>query len=259
MPELVDSHCHLDEPVFDADREQVLARARAAGVKEIIVPGYQERYWPRLRKVTAAYEGLYPAYGLHPWYLDERVSDELASLRLWLQREPCVAVGECGLDFYVKKVPSELQIESFVAQLKLAREFDLPVIVHARKSLDIVIKYLRRQPGLRGVVHAFSGSLQQAEHLFGLGFRLGLGGTLTFLRAKRLRQVAAAMPLEALLLETDAPFQPGNAHRGERNEPAYIKEVSIALAEIRGESAEDIGCAAASNARKLFGLSSAPE
>lgn len=249
----------MDDAAFDADRDAVLARAAAAGVEAIVLPGVSAAYWPRLRAVAAAGEGLFAAYGLHPMFLPEHRPEHLAELADWLARERAVAVGECGLDFYVEGLDRAAQLEYFVAQLRLAREFDLPVIVHARRALDEVLKHLRRFPGLRGVVHSFAGSLQQAERLFALGFRIGLGGPLTYPRAQRLRAVAARLPLEAILLETDAPDQPGLARRGRRNEPACIVEVLEALAELRGETPEAIGRASSGNARTLFGLPSPPE
>lgn len=251
---LVDSHCHLDDAAFDADRGAVLERAAAAGVRAIVLPAVGARYWPRLREVAAADKGLHAAYGLHPMLLAEHRREHLAELEQWLERERPVAVGECGLDFYVDGLDRNAQLEYFVAQLRLARDFELPVILHARRAVDDVLKYLRRYPGLRGVVHSFSGSLQQAQRLFELGFRIGLGGPLTYPRAQRLRSVAAQMPVEAIVLETDAPDQPGLARRGRRNEPAFIVEVLETLAELRGGTPAELGRATADNACALFGL-----
>lgn len=252
---LIDSHCHLDDPAFDTDRPAVLARAAAVGVRALVLPAVSARHWPRLRAVAASGEGLYAAYGLHPMLLAEHRPEQIRELAEWLERERPVAVGECGLDFYVEGLDRETQIDYFDAQLRLARDFDLPVILHARRAIDVVLKYLRRYPGLRGVVHSFAGSLQQAEQLFARGFRIGLGGPLTYPRAQRLRGVAAALALEAIMLETDAPDQPGLARRGQRNEPACIVEVLETLAELRGETPGAVARATTQNARELFGLS----
>ncbi len=252
---LIDSHCHLDDAAFDADRQAVLERAGAVGVRAIVLPAVSARHWPRLRTVAAAREDLYATYGLHPMLLPEHRPEHLVELAQWLERERPVAVGECGLDFYVEGLDRSAQIEYFTAQLRLARDFELPVILHARRAVDDVLKYIRRYPGLRGVVHSFAGSLQQAQHLFELGFRIGLGGPLTYPRAQRLRSVAAQIPIEAIVLETDAPDQPGLAQRGRRNEPAYIVEVLETLAELRGETPAAIGRATSDNACALFGLS----
>jgi TatD DNase family protein len=251
---LIDSHCHLDDAAFAADRPAVLERAAGAGVRAVVLPAVSARYWPRLREVAAGCDGLYAAYGLHPMLLPEHLPEHLAELEQWLERERPVAVGECGLDFYVEDLDRQAQLEYFVAQLRLARDFDLPVILHARRAVDEVLKYIRRYPGLRGVVHSFSGSLQQAQRLFQLGFRVGLGGPLTYPRAQRLRSVAAQLPIEAIVLETDAPDQPGLAQRGRRNEPAFIVEVLETLADLRGEMPEAVGRATTQNARALFGL-----
>lgn len=254
LAELIDTHCHLDDASFDADRAAALDRARAAGVVAQILPAVDAASWPKLRGVADPQRGLYAAYGLHPMYLPEHRPEHLAWLREWLTRERPVAVGECGLDFYVEGLDRAAQADYLVAQLRLAREFDLPVILHARRALDEVMKQLRRLPGLRGVVHSFSGSLQQAEQLLAMGFCIGLGGPLTYPRAQRLRGVAARLPVEALLLETDAPDQPGIAHRGERNEPAYLDEVLAVLAELRGIDSVTMAAATTANARRLFAL-----
>lgn len=251
---LIDSHCHLDDAAFDGDRPAVLERASNAGVRAIVLPAVSARHWPRLREVAAGRDGLYAAYGLHPMLLPEHRPEHLAELAQWLERERPVALGECGLDFYVEGLERSAQLEYFVAQLRLARDFDLPVILHARRAVDEVLKHIRRYPGLHGVVHSFSGSLQQAQRLWDLGFRIGLGGPLTYPRAQRLRGVAARLPLEAIVLETDAPDQPGLARRGRRNEPACIVEVLETLAELRGATPAEIGRATTGNARALFAL-----
>ncbi|OBS09374.1 TatD family hydrolase [Acidihalobacter prosperus] len=259
IPALVDSHCHLDAPAFDNDREDVLARARRAGVGAIILPAVTAAGWPRLRALAASHAGLYPAYGLHPMFVSAHRPAHLDALGEWLAAERPVAVGECGLDYYVPGLDADAQMRYFDAQLALARERNLPVIVHARKALDRVIQRIRRQPGLRGVVHSFSGSLQQAMQLHDAGFCVGLGGPLTYPRAQRLRRIAAALPLEAILLETDAPDQPGHAHRGERNEPAFIREVLADLAALRDTDSGTIAAATTANTCRLFGLPAARE
>jgi len=255
---LVDSHCHLDAAEFDADRDAVVARAEAAGVAAQIVPAIALAGFPKLRALCAGRAGLHAAYGLHPMYLDAHRPEHLDALRGWLERERPVAVGECGLDFFVEGLDADAQRLYFTRQLELAREFDLPVIVHARRAVDEVVATLRRIGGLRGVVHSFSGSQEQARQLWKLGFCLGLGGPVTYARARRLRALAAAMPIEFLLLETDAPDQPLCAHRGERNEPARLAEVLDAVAALRGEPREAIAAATSRNAQRLFGLAAAP-
>jgi TatD DNase family protein len=255
---LVDSHCHLDAEAFDADRGAVVARARAAGVACQIVPAVTAASWPKLREVCAAHPGLFPAYGLHPMYLSEHRPQHLDELRTWIEREKPLAVGECGLDFFVEGLDAQAQQQYFEGQLRLAREYDLPVIVHARRAVDAVIAAVRKIAGasgtLRGVVHSYSGSEEQAAQLWKHGFLLGLGGPVTYDRAQRLRRLAAAMPLECLLLETDAPDQPDAGIRGRRNEPARLGFICETIAALRGIAADELARATRENAERLFKL-----
>ena len=251
---LVDSHSHFDAPEFDGDRDAALARARAAGVTQQVVPAVAASSWPKLREVCAQDAGLFAAYGLHPMYLSEHRPAHLEDLRTWIEREKPVAVGECGLDFFVEGLDAETQQQYFDGQLRLAREFDLPVIVHARRAVDAVIASIRRIGGLRGVVHSFSGSPEQARHLWQLGFLIGLGGPVTYERANRLRTLARTMPLDHLLLETDAPDQPDAGIRGQRNEPARLPVVRDVIAGLRGITAVEVSQATTRNAERLFNL-----
>ena len=251
---LVDSHCHLDAPEFDADRAQVLARARAAGVVAQVVPAIRFADFAALRDLCAANADLHPAYGLHPMFLADHAPAHIDALREWLGRERAVAVGECGLDFFVEGLDAQTQRDYFTAQLQLARDFDLPVILHARRAVDEVIATIKRFAPLRGVVHSYSGSAEQARQLWNLGFFIGLGGPITYERAHRLRSLVATMPLEFLLLETDAPDQPLSTHRGERNEPAYLIEVADTVARLRDADAASIAQATTLNAKRLFSL-----
>lgn len=254
MIELVDTHAHLDVAEFDADRAQVVARARQAGVLHQVVPAIDARGWPRLREVCRVHPGLHAAYGLHPMFLDSHEDAHLDALAAWIGRERPVAVGECGLDFFIDGLDAARQRMLFDAQLRLARDFDLPVIVHARRAVDAVIAAIRRIGGLRGVVHSFAGSRQQAEMLWRAGFLLGIGGPVTYPRASRLRGLVADMPIDFLLLETDAPDQPDSAHRGERNEPARLPRVLDEVARLRGQTCEQVAAATTANAFRLFGL-----
>lgn len=251
---LVDSHCHLDVDAFDVDRTEVIERARRAGVTRQIVPAIAAAGWPALRDVCASNPGLYPAYGLHPMFLAQHRPDHLVELREWALREKPVAIGECGLDFFLPGLDVEAQARIFDAQLLLAREFDLPLIVHARRAVDAVIAAIKRLGGVRGVVHSFSGSPQQAAQLWDFGFMIGLGGPVTYARANRLRALARTMPLEHLLLETDAPDQPDSEHRGQRNEPARMIHVLRTIAELRDVDPLVIADATTANADRLFRL-----
>jgi TatD DNase family protein len=251
---LIDSHCHLDAPEFDPDREAVCARARAAGVAVEVVPAVTAASFPALAALCRGRDDLFAGYGLHPLFLDQHADADLERVREYCERERAVAVGECGLDFYVEGLDAERQRQLFDAQLVLARELDLPLILHARRAVDEVIMRLRRVGGLRGVVHSFSGSEEQARQLFRLGFHLGIGGPVTYERAQRLRRIVASMPLEYLLLESDAPDQPNASLRGARNEPASIVEVAEVVAGLRASSRDDIAAATTANALRLFAI-----
>lgn len=254
MNKFIDSHCHLDAPEFDPDRAAVLTRARAAGVAAQVVPAVSAAGFPALRALCAAAPDLHPAYGLHPLYLAEHRPEHLETLAAWLEREHAVAVGECGLDFWNGMDDAQRQREFLAAQLALARRFDLPLILHARRATEELIHVLRRAGGLRGVVHSFSGSAEQARQLRELGFLIGVGGPVTWPRARRLRRLVAEMPLEFLLLETDAPDQPLEGRRGERNEPARVADVCATIAGLREASIAEIASATSENARRLFRL-----
>jgi TatD DNase family protein len=252
--QLIDSHCHLDAAAFDHDREAVIERAHAAGVVQQVVPAVTAASWPKLRQVCQLAPSLHPAYGLHPMFLAEHRPEHLSTLREWIEREQPVAIGECGLDFFVADPDPELQRHYFTAQLQLAREFDLPLILHARKAVEETIASLRRIGGLRGVVHSFSGSPEQARQLADQGFLISLGGPLTYERANRLRRLVAEIPLEWLMLETDAPDQPDAGIRGQRNEPSRLRAVLDTVAVLRNQSPEQIATQTSANARRLFNL-----
>jgi TatD DNase family protein len=252
MPRLADSHVHLDDERFDGDREAVLQRARNADVALQVIPGTDAASWPRIHALCTPGSGLFPAYGMHPMFMHSHRADDLSLLSHWLDTKRPVAVGEIGLDFYQEGHDAKGQREYFGQQLQLAREFDLPVILHARAALDEVTTTLRRTGGLRGVVHSFSGSVEQAEQLWKIGFHLGIGGPVTYERAQRLRRIVASMPIEYLLLESDAPDQPSATHRGERNEPSYLPDVLHCIAQLRNEDPEHIAAATTANVRRLF-------
>jgi TatD DNase family protein len=251
---LVDSHCHLDASEFDVDRDAVIARARAANVLRQIVPAVDAAGWPKLRDVCAGEPGLFPAYGLHPMYLDAHRPEHLVELRGWIERERPCAIGECGLDYFVEGLDPDTQHRYFIGQLELAREYDLPVVVHARRAVDAVVAAIKQVGSLRGVVHSFPGSAEQARQLWQLGFLVGLGGPVTYERANRLRKLAATIPLECLLLETDAPDQPDAGIRGQRNEPARLATILETIANLRDEEPAALAAATTRNAERLFAL-----
>ncbi len=256
---LIDSHSHLDVEAFDADRVQVVQRARDAGVTQQIVPAIAASGWTNLRAICTEFPGIHPAYGLHPMVLAEHRPEHLGLLREWLARdcngrERPVAVGECGLDHFVEGLDPRLQRNYFDAQLEIARDAGLPVIVHARRAVDEVIAALRTTATVGGVVHSFSGSQQQAGQLWDLGYCIGIGGPISYERAARLRRIVAGMPIEFLLLETDSPDQPGQGQRGQRNEPALLRDVLRVVAELRGVDEVEIAAATTRNAERAFRL-----
>lgn len=251
---LFDSHCHLDVEEFAADREAVIERARAQGVSGQLLPAIDFASWPLIAELCRRHRDLHAAFGLHPMYLDRHLDAHLDALPAWIERERPCAVGEFGLEFFVDGLDPTRQRELFQRQLRIAREADLPVVLHARRAVEEVIHSLRAIGGLRGVVHSYSGSEEQARQLFDLGFCIGLGGPLTYERAQKLRRVVRAMPLENLLLETDAPDQPDADWRGQRNEPARLRRVAEQVAELRGLELAEVARITSANARRLFGL-----
>lgn len=251
---LFDSHCHFDATEFDHDRDAALARALAAGVTQQLLPAVDFNGWPKLKSVCAMHPGLYAAYGLHPMYLDRHRPEHLDALPDWIEREKPNAVGECGLDFFVGGLDADSQRLYFMRQLQIACDFALPVVLHARRAVEEVIASIRKVGRLRGVVHSYSGSEEQARQLFGLGFSLGIGGPITYDRALRLRRIVTTMPLECLLLETDSPDQPAAAHRGQRNEPALLTEVLETVAALRRMQPAAVAAATRANAERLFGV-----
>ena len=249
---LIDTHCHLDAAEFDADRDAVYAAAMAAGVGRIVVPGVTVNRNFRPKSTIAEYPACVEAYGIHPLYVDQSGLEDLLRLRGWLQQAPPVAVGEIGLDFYVAGLDTERQTHYFVEQLKLAREFDLPVLLHVRRAVDPVLKQLRRIGVRGGIAHAFNGSRQQADEFIKLGFVLGFGGAMTFDGSTRIRELAKTLPLESIVLETDAPdIPPAWLNRG-RNSPAELPRIADTLAELRGLSRNDVVAATAANARRIL-------
>ena len=253
--QLIDSHCHLDDDRLDEQRDDIIAEAFDRGVGRMIVPATTANRWEKIQRLCASHKGLYPAYGLHPMFIEQHLPRHLAELDEWLQREAPVAVGECGLDFFASRADEKWQKQLFQEQLHLANQHRLPTIVHVRKAMDEVISLLRRQPHHGGVIHSFAGSEQQARQLYDLGFKLGIAATVGFERARKLRAVVAAMPLDALLLESDAPDQPGAGHRGELNRPGYVVEHLQTMAELRQMDVVELAAALTRNTEALFNLS----
>jgi len=252
--QLVDSHCHIDIEAFDADRAQVLQRASERGVRKLVVPAIDAGRWEGLIRLCDAHPGLFPALGLHPVFLATHRAGDIATLESMVEKHRPVAVGEIGLDFYLRELDRGQQQVLFEAQLEVARNMDLPVILHVRKAHDDVLATLRRVPVQGGTVHAFNGSLQQAQQYIDMGFKLGFGGMLTYPRSRKIRQLAADLPIDAIVLETDAPDMAVAAHQGERNSPEYLPDCLQALAEVRNAGPDELARLTTRNACSVFSL-----
>ncbi len=256
--QLIDTHTHLDFEMFDDDRAQVIARARNAGVERIVVLGVHAANWQRVWQLACDEPSVHAALGLHPVFLEEHQDAHVQQLRDWLERlrgEPKLcAVGEIGLDYYIDNPDIERQQRLLEAQLALAADFSLPVLLHVRRAHAPMIATLKRYKLERsGVIHAFSGSWEEACEYLRLGFRLGLGGAGTWPQAQRMHRVLRQLPLEAIVLETDAPDIPPAGHAGERNSPELLPEICRRLADLKGIDAHALAAASYRNSCELFG------
>lgn len=249
---LIDSHCHIDDPLFRDGLDEVLQRAQKAGVERVVVPSVKFSGWSHLKALSEQYTYIAPAFGLHPWFCDSHHQNDIIKLPEYLNH--AVAIGECGLDTKLCPFDMETQLHWLRAQLQVASDHNLPVILHAYKAVDPLIRELKSYPKLRGVIHGFSGSQQQAERLIDMGLYLGIGGAITHIRATKLQHIVKTFPLERLLLETDAPYQPPASHQGERNEPAFLIEILTHIATLRGISPLELASNCNNNARELFNL-----
>ncbi|MDM8347576.1 TatD family hydrolase [Pseudomonas sp. sp1636] len=255
---LTDTHTHLDFPDFDADRSELLTRCRAQGVDKLVVLGVYQGNWQRLWELVRSDAGLYAAFGLHPAYLEQHRPEHLGELRDWLQRlaghPQLCAVGEFGLDYFLEQLDRERQQALFEAQLELAAEFELPALLHVRRAHAPTIASLKRFRLKRGgIIHAFAGSVEEAREYLKLGFKLGLGGAPTWPQAKRLQQTLARLPLEAVVLETDAPDMAPAMHPHQRNSPEYLPEICTELARLMDVEPAQLAAASSRNAAELFG------
>lgn len=252
--EIIDTHCHLDFEIFDADREQVLRDARDVGLIGIVVPGTHQQGWENLLSVCAAHDALYPAIGLHPMFLEQHQESDIEKLEYAINDSKPYAIGEIGLDYRDSVVDEGQQTFYFEQQVLLARKKELPVILHILKAHDQALKILRNNPVCGGTVHAFNGSLQQAEQYIELGFKLGFGGMLTYERSSKLRKLAAELPIESIVLETDAPDMTVFQYQYQRNSPVYLPYCLQALAEVRNEAPDVIAAQTTENAISVFRL-----
>ncbi|MGJ7456866.1 TatD family hydrolase [Halomonas sp. RA08-2] len=256
---LIDAHCHLDFPDFDADREAMFKRARAAGVARFVVPGTTRARWPGVLALGQR-DDVSVCLGLHPYFMEAHREGDLAALEEALDAHEkgmaprLVGIGECGIDARFTET-LEAQWALFDAQLRLARARTLPVVIHCVRANDHVAKRLRQLAlPAGGLIHAFTGSPEQARKFLELGFVVGLGGAVTHERAKRLQRAVASLPDDGYVLETDSPDMPLASHRGERNEPVWLTEVCRIVAELRGQSVERVAADSTATAHRLFRL-----
>ena len=250
---LIDSHIHLDAAEFDDDRAAVMAAARAVGVGGFVVPAVEAANFGAVEALARENDDVFCALGIHPLYVMRAQWADLDLLDARLASGMAVAVGEIGLDHAVSDIDPARQAEFFSAQLALARKHDLPVILHVRRAVEPILQQLRRTPVRGGIAHAFNGSAQQAQGFIALGFKLGFGGAMTFSGSTRIRQLAATLPLEAIVLETDAPDMPPAWGQGTRNVPANLPRYAAMLAELRGITVDDVITATSRNLAAVLG------
>ena len=253
VPFFVDTHCHLDAAEFDPDRDAVYAAAIAGGVDTLVVPAVSRDTFGAVAATCARYPGCLPAWGMHPMVIDVHRPEHLADLRAQIEAQRPVAIGEIGLDLFVD-LDYATQEFFYVEQLKIARDHDLPVLLHCRRANDPILKHLRKIGVRGGIAHAFNGSPQQADEFIKLGFKLGFGGAFTWPRANNLRRLAADLPLSAIVLETDSPDIPPLWIGRGRNAPGELPRIAQTLAELRGLDVGAVAAATTRNAREVLGL-----
>lgn len=252
--EFIDTHCHFDAAEFALDRDDEYTRACAGGVSTQIIPAIAYQNFADVEAVCTRYAGCMPAWGLHPMLIATHRAEHLARLREQINRHRPVAIGEIGLDFFVRGLDPATQEYFYVEQLKIAHEYDLPVLLHCRKSVDQLLKQLRRIRVRGGIAHAFNGSPQQADIFIKLGFKLGFGGAFTWPRANNLRRLAVDLPLTSIVLETDSPDIPPVWIGKGRNSPAELPQIAHVLAELRGISIAEVSEVTTANARVVLSL-----
>lgn len=261
MKGLFDTHCHLDAPEFDLDRDIVAAQAAEVGVQGILLPAVHADGFEGIRALAHRLPNAVYAVGIHPMYVRQSSQRDLVRLEAFvgdhLDDPRLVAIGEIGLDFFVpdirEGIERERQIEFYCAQLALAERVGLPVLLHVRRSQDELLKWLRRRARIGGIAHAFNGSDQQADQFMSLGFALGMGGAMTFTRARQIRRLAARVSLEHLVLETDSPdIAPAWLGKGQRNTPAQVLPIAQTLADLRGTSLQQVVAQTAATAFRVI-------
>jgi TatD DNase family protein len=255
--QLIDSHCHIDAQELLSRQETVITEARASGVARMVVPGITASGWNQILQLSESHKEIFAAPGLHPLFLSDHKEKDLSKLKQLTHNPRVIALGEIGLDYYHKDTDQKRQLELFVTQLDIASEAKLPVLLHVRKAHDQVLSLLRKKQFPEGgIVHSFSGSLQQAEQYIDLGFCIGVGGTITYTGAKKRHKVIAALPRTAIVLETDSPYMALSGHSGEPNEPKQLLKILKSLAVLRNEEELQVGEYTTKNCERCLKLSS---
>ncbi len=250
-----DSHAHLDDSQYDRDRREMLMRARDNGISYIVNVGYDIPSSRRSVTLARSYDFIFAAVGIHPHDAADAGKNGLEEIRLLAADTKVVAIGEMGLDYYRNLSPREVQQEVFRKQIRLAAELGKPIIVHDRDAHGDVMQILKEEAGTTGgVMHCFSGSMEMARECLKMGFYISIAGPVTFKNAKKLKEIAADVPIDRLLIETDAPYLTPEPYRGKRNESAYVAYVGKTIAELRGIPVEELAQATTSNAKRLFGI-----
>ena len=249
---LFDTHAHMDDRAFDADREELLARLPEQGIGLLMNPGCSLESSRNAVALAERYDYIYAAVGSHPDAADEVTGEVLAEYRALCQHEKVLAIGEIGLDYHYEDIPRQRQQEAFRAQMALAAELDLPVIVHEREAHEDGMRIVEEFPAVKGVFHCYSGSAEMAKWLVGRGWYIGFTGVLTFKNARKAVETAAAIPLDRIVLETDCPYMSPEPFRGRRNDPGRLYRMAERLAEIRGLSVEKIHEITMENGKKLY-------
>ena len=251
---LFDTHAHLNLPQFADDLDDVIERAKRAGVSEIVVVGFDEKTIERALELVDRYSCLYAAIGYHPVDAIEMKGEHLSMLERLSSHPKVVALGEMGLDYHWDKSPKDVQKDVFRKQIRLAKKVNMPIIIHNRNADDDVIQILEeeRADTVGGIMHCFSGDVEMAKRCLEMNFYISLGGPVTFKNAHVPKEVAAYVPLDRLLIETDCPYLAPHPHRGKRNEPAYVKLVAETIAEIKGIDLDELAAITTANAKKIF-------
>lgn len=254
VAKLIDSHAHLDGSQFDEDREELVEKLSEAGVEIVINPGANMESSRKIVELVEAYDIIYGAVGVHPHDTVDMVDSDIDELRELAKRDKIVAIGEIGLDYYYDHSPREVQKQRFREQIVLAKELDLPIIVHERDAAQDVFDIISSEADgkLRGVIHCYSGSVEMAKEYIKLGFYISFAGPVTFKNAKKPKEVATEIPLEHLLVETDSPYMAPVPYRGKRNDPSYVRYIAETIAELKGISYEQVAEQTNRNAKQLF-------